>query len=132
MNLMTEDNFKYNDWKYVPDSTTIIKSCNKKDDYAVKVDTSEDIPVSLYNFSKAYFESAHIIATRMLDKMKNDELDSYVFPLFYLYRHSLELLLKSICFTFILDKSLRQSFLTHKFHNLKSIYEYILQNATFY
>ena len=129
--IMSEDSFKYNDWKFIPDGTTIIKVCNKKDLYAVKVDISSNIVKSLYDFSVAYFESAHIIATRMLSEMRIDELDSYVFPLFFLYRHSLELLLKSIGFTFVLDKSQRKLFLTETFHNLQSIFEYVLQNTTF-
>lgn len=129
--MTNEDDFKYNDWRCLPDATTIIKHCNKKDKYAVKIDTAENIPLSLYNFSKAYFESAHIIATRMIDKMQIDELDKYVFPLFFLYRHCLELLLKSIGFTFITDKTQRQIFLRDTFHNLKNIYEYILRYTTF-
>lgn len=129
--MTNEDAFKYNDWRCLPDATTIIKQCNKKDTYAVKIDTAENIPFSLFNFSKAYFESAHLIATRMIDKMQIDELDRYVFPLFFLYRHSLELLLKSIGLTFIVDEAQRQFFLKDTFHNLKSIYEYILQRTAF-
>lgn len=127
---MDEDDFKYSDWRCLPDSVTIIAPCKKTDNYAVKFDTAENIALSLYDFSKAYFQSANIIASRMIDKEQIDELDKYVFPLFFLYRHSLELLLKSIGFSFIIDNSQRQLFLKETFHNLRTIYEYILKYTT--
>lgn len=129
--MISEDDFKYNDWRCLPDGETIITHCKKKDKYSVKIDTAENISLSFYNFSKAYFQSAHLIATRMIEKMQIDELDQYVFPLFFLYRHSLELLLKSIGFIFITEKSPRQLFLNDTFHNLKSIFEYVLRHTTF-
>lgn len=129
--MTNEFDFKYFDWKCIPDSTTIIEPCNKKKKYAVKFDIANDASLSLYNFSNAYYKTAHIIATRMISKKQIDELDQYVFPLFFLYRHSLELLLKSIGFKFIIDKSQRQIFLSETFHNLKNILEYILRHTTF-
>ena len=129
--MTNEFDFKYFDWQCIPDSTTIIEPCNKKKKYAVKFDIANDASLSLYNFSNAYYKTAHIIATRMISKKQIDELDQYVFPLFFLYRHSLELLLKSIGFKFIIDKSQRQIFLSETFHNLKNILEYILRHTTF-
>lgn len=128
--MMDEDDFKYSDWRCLPDSVTKIAPCKKTDNYAVKFDTAENIALSLYDFSKAYFQSANIIASRMIDKKQIDELDKYVFPLFFLYRHSLELLLKSIGFSFIIDNFQRQLFLKETFHNLRTIYEYILKYTT--
>lgn len=128
---MSKDDFKYNNWKYTPNATDSIQHCSKKQKYAVKFDIAEDIPASLYHFSKSYYQSAHLIATRMIEKMQIDELDRYIFPLFFLYRHSLELLLKSIGFIFITDKTQRQIFLRDTFHNLKNIYEYILNHTTY-
>lgn len=128
---MCNDDFKYFDWRCIPNETTIIEPCKKKDRYAIRFDIAQNIPLSLYNFSKAYFDSAHLIATRMIEKGRIDELDLYVFPLFFLYRHSLELLLKSIGFTFITQKEEQQLFLKDTLHNLKSIYEHILRYTIF-
>lgn len=131
INMISGNEFKYNDWRCIPNDTDVITHCSKKKDYAVKFDAAEDISLSLYDFSRAYFESAHLIASRMINSMQIDELDRYVFPLLFLYRHSLELLLKSIGFLFITDKTMRQLFLKDTFHNLKSIYEYILRHTSF-
>ena len=71
--MMDEDDFKYSDWRCLPDSVTKIAPCKKTDNYAVKFDTAENIALSLYDFSKAYFQSANIIASRMIDKEQIDE-----------------------------------------------------------
>ena len=98
------DEFKYGSFACNPTSTGDIIPSKKGSKYSVSFDTANDISVSFYRFSKAYFFAANIIVHRMLEKQYIDELDSYFFPVFFLYRHSIELLLKSIACTKIKDQ----------------------------
>lgn len=104
------DAFKYRNFNNDPTSDGEIKIGRRKDLYAVKFDTAANLSESFLNFSKAYYLSADIIANRMLGEHQIDELDRYFFPLFFLYRHSVELILKSIGCIFITEKTDRIRF----------------------
>lgn len=124
------DEFKYRNFNNDPTPNGEIKVSRKKDFYAVKFDTAADLSKSFLNFSKAYYLSADIIANRMLDEHQIDELDRYFFPLFFLYRHSIELILKSIGCIFVTEKTDRIRFLNDTFHNLEVIYQYLLERSS--
>ena len=126
---MSNDAFKYRNLNRDPTSTGTINTSRKDKQYAVKFDTASDFPTSFYRFSNAYYEAAEIIINRMLDKMYIDELDNYFFPVFFLYRHSIELLLKSIGCIFITEKADRISFMNDTFHNLGVMYRYLLDRT---
>ena len=104
------DEFKSKNINHYPNTKAIIKPCKKQDPYSFKFDTATDVSYSFYNFSKAFYQAAEIIVTRMLTKHNIDELDKYVFPVFFLYRHSIELFLKSIACLSITDKTDRKRF----------------------
>ena len=122
---MSHDAFKYHNSDHYPTLTGEIKPSKKGEKYAVKFDIASDPIDSLYQFSKAYHKAADIIVKRMLSSHQIDELDEYFFPVFFLYRHSIELMLKSIGFIIIPIKTDRISFLRDTFHNLSEIYKYI-------
>lgn len=127
---MDKDQFKYHNFNHLPSIYGDIKVSSKGKKYAVKFDNAADFSQSFYLFSKAFYASADLIINRMLDGQQIDELDRYFFPVFYLYRHSLELLLKSIGFKTIVSKPDRISFLSETFHNLNDILLYIKDRAT--
>ncbi|RRN68029.1 hypothetical protein EI200_20975 [Peribacillus simplex] len=53
------------------------------------------------------------------------KLDTIFFPVTFLYRHSLELILKAIAFKYIKDENSRKAFLKDTFHNLSKILDEI-------
>ena len=124
------DDFKYKNFNHYPTMTGKIKPTKKGTSFSIKFDTATDVSYSFYNFSKAFYHTADVIVTRMLDKCQIDELDRYFFPVFFLYRHSIELLLKSIACTQITSKTDRCTFFKDTFHDLESILKYIIDNTT--
>jgi hypothetical protein len=61
--------------------------------------------------------------THILEKPDIGKLDTYFFSLSYLYRHSLELILKALGFKYILGMDNRKDFIKETFHNLSFLLE---------
>lgn len=75
-----------------------------------KEKTEKDL---LIDYALAYKKSARIIVESIYEKKQPNirELDFYFFPIAYLYRHSLELMLKAIGFEFFLDEDKKRELL---------------------
>lgn len=119
------DHFKYKNFDHYPTMTGEIKPSKRGDTFSIKLDTVSNVSCSFYEFSKAYYHAADIIVTRMLARCQIDELDKYFFPVFFLYRHSIELFLKSIACTQITNKIDIAIFFKDTFHDPESILKYI-------
>lgn len=124
---MSTDKFKYHDLNHLPTATGTIQTTKKTSKYAVMWDRAKDVSESFYHFGAAFYSSAELIVDRMLNEHHIDELDKYFFPVFFLYRHSIELLLKSIGCIFITDRSNRVNFIRDTFHNPEDLLQYILR-----
>lgn len=101
----------------------------QKSSYLVKVKTSINLETSFSEYANNFYRAAHEIAFSILKADNSDfsKLDTYFFSLAFLYRHSLELLLKAIAFQHIKDKAERVDFVKDTFHDLAQILERILQ-----
>lgn len=126
---MSSDAFKYHNPNHLPTATGTIQPTKKTSKYAIMWDMAQDVSESFYQFSAAFYSSAELIVDRMLDEHHIDELDKYFFPVFFLYRHSIELLLKSIGCIFITDRSDRVTFIRDTFHNPADLLQYILRHT---
>lgn len=84
---------------------------------------NSDIKEEFTKYAVMFKESAHLITEHIFAKADVSKLDTYFFSLAYLYRHSLELLLKAIGFKYILDIENRKDFIKETFHNLSSLLE---------
>jgi hypothetical protein len=82
---------------------------------------NSDIKGEFTKYALMFKESAHLITGHIFKKSDIGKLDTYFFSLAYLYRHSLELLLKAIGFKYILDLESRKNFIKETFHNLASL-----------
>lgn len=71
------------------------------------------LSVEFYKYSKRFLKAANEVMKNLLTdaKQKHDisKLDTWFFPVIYLYRQSLELLLKAIIFKYITDESEQKS-----------------------
>lgn len=107
--------------------------CESRDPYRVRVFKTEELSSSYYTYATCFFDSAHQLASYLLETEAPSisELDSFFFPLAFLYRHSIELLLKATGFQYILDKSERISFITESFHNLFDLFQVIKNKSRF-
>ncbi|MGP0576221.1 hypothetical protein ACTP13_04275 [Paenibacillus peoriae] len=83
---------------------------------------SNDLANEFFTYGLNFKKSAHIITEHLFSSRPNiSKLDTYFFPLAYLYRHSLELILKAIGFQYIKELCERKKFITDTFHNLAEI-----------
>jgi hypothetical protein len=95
---------------------------NKRDELIILKGNS-DIKEEFAKYAVMFKKSAHLITEHIFEKADTSKLDTYFFSLAYLYRHSLELLLKAIGFKYILDLENRKDFINETFHNLSSLLE---------
>ena len=82
--------------------------------------------VGLFNYYTGYWDAAQILYKSIVKASKNREIevtDTLVFPLIYLYRHSLELMIKYLYFKFCSkDDKTKKAFL-QKGHKLIDLWE---------
>src|SRR5699024_6095736 len=78
-----------------------------------------------YVYGQKFKKSAYFLTEHLLERSDISRLDIYFFAVGYLYRHSLELVLKAIGFKYIVSLENRKAFLKDTFHNLSEILSYI-------
>lgn len=100
-----------------------------KSAYRVTIVPPADLSISFYDYSQNFFNAAHCIASYLLETEHPHigQLDSYFFALAFLYRHSIELILKALVFKKIPDKKGRVIFVDNTRHNLATILEELLK-----
>jgi hypothetical protein len=96
--------------------------------YRVKVVTSTNLEKGFGEYAEKFYQAANKIASSLLESKNTSvpELDTFVFPTAFLYRHSIELLLKGIAFQTITNKTARVNFAKDTFHNLELILNKII------
>ena len=113
------------------DSSIDIDAFDKNSKYIVKVLASTNLQKALFEYSEYFFKAAHKIAEYIFSSERPNigKLDTYFFPLAFLYRHCIELGLKAIGFQYILGKSARENFVKSTRHNLSEILSIIEAQA---
>ncbi len=100
---------------------------SRKSKLKVNLSCSEPLDKAFYNYAIKYKTSASLLVDYLINGNDIRALDSYFFPLAFLYRHSIELVLKSICFKHIKDSKKGIEFLRKTFHNLGELFEMVKQ-----
>lgn len=117
--------------KWIKENPDFFKK-NKRDELIV-LKSSSDIKEEFAKYALMFKNSARTITEYIFEKEDISKLDAYFFSLAYLYRHSLELILKTIAFKYILDIENRKDFIKETFHNLslllKAVYPHIKDNV---
>lgn len=94
------------------------KKCDRQSQFCIELYGTGGYPVSFFEYSQKFFEAAHIVTEYILESSQIGILDNYFFPVAYMYRHSLELILKAIAFKYISNET---EFIKDTFHNLVEI-----------
>lgn len=94
----------------------------------VKVITNKPIEEEFFNYANNFKYAAHILAKDALYSNEIAILDINFFSVAFLYRHSIELLLKAIGFQYIKEDEERKLFLKETRHNLYGILKYISEH----
>lgn len=97
--------------------------------YRIKLVKPVDLVISFYEYGCNFYKAAHTIASYLLetDNTNISQLDTYFFPLAFLYRHSIELILKALAFRNIPLNEQRAVFAKDTFHDLKKILDELLK-----
>lgn len=74
-----------------------------------------------YNYANIFKKTGRKVAEEMMADNRIEKLDTIFFPVVFLYRHSIELILKAIGFKYIESRESRKNFLKETFHNLSLI-----------
>lgn len=103
-----------------PEMGEKIDAFDKNSKYLIKIVTPKDICVAFNEYALDFYNTAHMVASILLETDHGDisKLDTYFFPLAFLYRHSIELKLKAIAFQTIINDNDRSTFIKDTFHNL--------------
>lgn len=101
-----------------PREDACLKKYDKKSQYCIELLGTGDYSVSFFEYSQKFFEAVHVAAEYILNSGQIGILDNYFFPVAYMYRHSLELILKAIAFKYI-DNEVE--LIKDTFHNLVEI-----------
>lgn len=105
-----------------------------KDDIKLSKKTSNPILFDFYNkdiidvgffkYASYFNQSAYALANHVLNEDNcNSKLDMWFYPIGFLYRHSLELLLKAIGFKHFVTLDEKKEFITKGFHKLNVLLE---------
>lgn len=123
----------YSDYSLQTEFESIKKINDIKTQYRIHINAAGPLEQEFGDYAKKFYSAAHEIASYLLEtgNMDISQLDTYFFPLTFLYRHCLELLLKGIAFQIILDKYEREAFLKYTLHDLETIlYEILKKRET--
>lgn len=91
----------------------------------LEMENSNDIEQEFQVYSKNFISAANLLMNHVLETNENSKKDFWLFGITYLYRQSLELILKSIAFEYITIQNDREEFVGRVRHNLKDAYDEI-------
>lgn len=118
------------DYKWVrPDMDLYYIGGNNE--YIITVANSGNLETDFYIYSQSFYEAAenviHYLGEEAAEKQDIAKLDLWYFAMVYLYRQSLELLLKAGIFQSITDNADRKNIVGNIRHDLKQAYEKLIE-----
>ncbi|MEK4230487.1 hypothetical protein [Solibacillus sp. FSL H8-0538] len=113
--------FEYK-WPHANPNMKLIKSLENK----ITIHNNNTMDKVFYEYACNFKKSARIVVDKLVNNQNISELDSYFFSVAFLYRHSLELLLKAIGFKSIQNAEEGKLFIKDTFHNLSGLFESII------
>ena len=118
------------DYKWVrPDMD--LYHIEKNSNYIITVANSGNLETDFYVYSQSFYEAAenviHYLGEEAAEKQDIAKLDLWYFAMVYLYRQSLELLLKAGIFQTITDNVDRKNIVGNIRHDLKQAYEKLIE-----
>lgn len=81
-----------------------------------------NIEEMMFHYAEKYVKAAYQITDYVMDKHDISKLDTYFFPIAFLFRHSLELCLKASLFKHVVDAEERIQIMDSTKHNLRDIF----------
>lgn len=112
-----------------PEKDKNIYDFNRGSKSIVVIKKTDNYIEEFYVYSVKFHKAANLLLDYLLNKSRNNaniaQLDTYIFPLVFLYRHSLELLLKHIGLKLTNNDKEKKDYLKNKGHDLEKLLIYI-------
>lgn len=106
-------------------------SFNDKDSNKVTINWGKEPFEDLKRLSREYFDCANDVTNHIQNNPNdNEKCDFWFLPVLYMFRHSLELMLKAILYKEIKTKLILQEIFLEAKHNLSALYTKYKLNAT--
>jgi len=86
---------------------------------------AEMIEDMLFQYAENYQKAAYYLTDYLMDERDISKLDTYFFPIAFLFRHSIELCLKASLFKNEVDSAMRIQIMNKTKHNLRDIFDEI-------
>jgi hypothetical protein len=96
----------------------------------VEIVNSGEVDKLFYEYANKFHIASGVLVDHLLEKPDIRKLDTYFFAVAYLYRHSIELILKAIGFKYIVDLKDKKQFIKETHHNLLELMNRILPYIT--
>lgn len=118
------------DFKWVrPDMN--LYHLGENDKYIISITNSGNLDVDFYKYANNFYEAAeyviHYLGEEAAEKQDIAKLDLWYFAMIYLYRQSLELLLKASIFQVVIDAENRKRIIGDIRHDLKQSLEKLIE-----
>ena len=97
----------------------------------VEIQNSGILEQDFYRYANNFYEAGTMILQDAINSLDTLKLDSCYFSLIYLYRQSLELMLKANIFKFVKSDSDRVNVLRIVRHDVKSAFDILISTITF-
>jgi len=91
--------------------------------YRIKIHNTGSIETMLFDYAEKYMKSAYSITDYMLERSDISVLDTFFFPIAFLFRHSIELCLKACIFVHVIEEEQRIDLMDRTKHNLRDLFE---------
>lgn len=102
-------------------SNTMLRNGKIDKGKVITITQSYNLSEDFYNYANMFKKTGRKVAEGMVADDRIEKLDTIFFPVVFLYRHNIELILKAIGFKYIVNRESRKSFLKETFHNLSMI-----------
>lgn len=93
----------------------------------IEIINTNDVSKEFYNYSINFYISGRLLIEHLIPIRSNAKKDSWFFPIVYLYRQAIELILKAIVFKYIDNRNERIEYLREVRHDLSSSFRVLIE-----
>jgi hypothetical protein len=114
--------------KYWPIENVDFRDTKQENAKIVELFNTENLPFEFAEYASKFISAGNVLGNHVVAIKSHGIRDTWLFPIVYLYRQSLELLIKAIAFKYIVGKEERLEFLSRVNHNLADAFEEVRIN----
>ena len=109
----------------------LLYHADKNSKCVAAIENSGKLDMDFYKYASNFYDAAECVIRYLVEEASQNhdiaKLDLWYFAMIYLYRQSLELILKANIFQIVTDVNDRQGIVQEIFHNLKKGFEKLIE-----